>query len=240
MTRHLNLVKNDFANVEKRVLPRFPFCYLTFKTTDESSRVFEVKDISYSGMQLSLKDGEMDLKEEHEITGNMHWNGRELSLFGIIKWVTDNRLGVEFSHQKKLRDEVQEFLTIEKLAHMMKPLHKLDFGVEIPARLKYWLRADGPVELFVWQHPDGELSKLQVLLMENFIEWADGVGLKSGRVMSKRNIDTPLITEDEFVFQMDTALDQDKLDRAFALTQHISDDYLPSAVKDFVRLKLRS
>src|SRR5690606_12432041 len=198
MTRHLNLVKNDFANVEKRVLPRFPFCYLTFKTTDESSRVFEVKDISYSGMQLSLKDGEMDLKEDHEIAGNMHWNGRELSLFGTIKWVTDNRLGIEFSHQKKLREEIHEFLTIEKLALMMKPLHKLDFGVEIPARLKYWLRADGPVELFIWQHPDGELSKFQVLLMENFIEWADGMGLKSGRVMSKRNIDTPLITEDEF------------------------------------------
>lgn len=240
MPRHLNLVKNDFANLEKRVLPRFPFCYLTFKTAKETARVYEVKDISYSGMQLSLKEGKFDYKEDHEITGNMHWSGRELNIFGTVKWVTDNRLGVEFSHQPKLREEISDFLTIEKLALMMKPIHKLDFGVEIPARLKFWLRADGPVELFVWQHADGELSKFQILLMENFVEWEDGLGLKSGRVMSKRNIDTPLISEDEFVFDMDSVIDQDKIDRSLALIEHISDGHLSTLAKNFIRLKLRS
>src|SRR5690606_25774122 len=207
----------------KRVLPRFPFCYLTFKSSGQETRVFEVKDISHSGMQLSLRNGEMNLKEENEISGDMHWNGRVVSIFGTVKWVNGNRLGVEFSHQPKLRTEIQEFLEIEALAMMMKPIHKLDFGIELPARLKFWLRADGPVELFVWQHPDGELAKFQTLIMENFVEWEDGVGLKSGRVMSKRNIDTPLITEDEFVFQMDEALDQDKIDRSMALCEHISE-----------------
>lgn len=240
MTRHLNLVENDFINTEKRVLPRFPFCYLTFKSDDDSTRVFEVKDLSHSGMQLSLKMGKIPFSESSTIAGELHWEGNVAKIFGEVKWIKGNRLGVEFSNQPKLREYIGDFLNLEKIALLMKPLHQFDFGVEIPPQLKYWLRADGPAELFVWQHPRGDFSKFQILLLENFIEWVDGEGLKTGRVMSKRNIDTPLLTEDEFVFQIDKGIDQDKIESAYLLCENIPENYLSTLVKDFIKLKLRS
>ena len=47
MTANLNLVKNAVKPVEKRVFPRFPFTFMTFKDSDcEKRQVFEVVDIS--------------------------------------------------------------------------------------------------------------------------------------------------------------------------------------------------
>jgi hypothetical protein len=56
MPKHLQLVESDFETIEKKKLPRFPFCYLTFKPHDYQEHVFEVRDISHSGMQLELKN----------------------------------------------------------------------------------------------------------------------------------------------------------------------------------------
>ncbi len=61
MLRQFNLIKNDAALREKRVLPSFPFCFMIFRPVQKSgnnhTHVYEVKDISHSGMQLALKDG---------------------------------------------------------------------------------------------------------------------------------------------------------------------------------------
>jgi hypothetical protein len=234
---HLNLVKSDFEQHEKITLPRFPFCYLTFKCSKDSGHVFEVKDISYSGMQLGLRSGEHNLKEDEKIHGFLHWSGRELEINGNIKWKTDMRLGVEFSSQASAREEVDQFLDIEKIARALKPVHRVDYGVDLPPKLKYWLRADGPIEVFVWQHADGELSKIQVLIMENFVEWENGVGLKTARVMSKRDVDTPLISEDEFVFKIDEVLDDEKINNAKELISHIDDDLMTQQAVEFLRIK---
>lgn len=240
MTKHLNLVESDFEALEKRILPRFPFCYLTFKCAQSSSHVFEVKDISYSGMQLSLKDGNHGISKDEKINGKLHWNSQELELQGKVAWSTDMRLGVEFSNSQSSREAVEEFLQIEKLSQHLKPVHLVDYGVDMPARLKFWLRADGPVELFVWQHNDGELAKFQILIMENFVEWEDGIGLKTARVISKRDVDTPLINEDEIVFKIDQVLDDEKIARAADLLSGISEESLSKNVSDFIKMKLRS
>jgi hypothetical protein len=233
MERRFNLIKSDFEKHEKRVLPRFPFCYLTFKA-DDTSRVYEIKDISHTGMQLSLKDDGHQFKEENVVKGHIHWLGRNLDISGTIKWHTANRIGVEFLKKRDVLEKVQNFLQIDELVKRLKPLHKVDGGLEIPARLKYWLRSDGPVEVFVWQHGDGELAKCQILFMETFLEWEDGVGVKTGRILSKRNVDSPLLTEDEWVFHMDQSVDPLKCERAQELIQHITDDLLPSDVKTFL------
>jgi hypothetical protein len=237
MERRFNLIKSDFEKHEKRVLPRFPFCYLTFKS-DESSRVYEVKDISHTGMQLSLKDGSHEFEENGIMKGHIHWLGKNLDIAGTIKWHTPNRIGVEFIKKRDVLEKVQSFLQIDELVKRMKPLHKVDDGLEIPARLKYWLRSDGPVEVFVWQHGDGEIAKLQVLFLETFVEWEDGVGLKTGRILSKRNVDSPLLTEDEWVFHIDLDVDPEKLDKACELIKRITDDLLPSEVKTFLARQL--
>ena len=237
MERRFNLIKSDFEKHEKRVLPRFPFCYLTFKS-DDTSRVYEVKDISHTGMQLSLKDASHDFKEDAVLKGNIHWLGKNLDIAGTVKWHTQNRLGVEFIKRRDVLEKIQSFLQMEEMVKRLKPLHKVDGGLEIPARLKYWLRSDGPVEVFIWVHGDGEIAKGQFLFMETFVEWEDGVGLKTGRILSKRNVDSPLLTEDEWVFKIDQDVDGEKLEKIKTLIGHINDDLLPSEVKTFLARQL--
>lgn len=240
MPNHLNLVESDFEALEKRVLPRFPFCYLTFKCSASPDHVFEVKDISYSGMQIALKSGDHGLTKDQTIHGHIHWNGKELELSGSVAWDTDMRLGVEFSNSATSRAAIDKFLDIDSLAAHLKPVHLVDYGVELPAKLKYWLRADGPIEVFIWKHNDGELAKFQILIMENFVEWEDVKGLKTARVISKRDIDTPLINEDEIVFKIDPSLDDEKISRALSLVRGISEKSLSTETLDFLQLKLRS
>ena len=96
------------------------------------------------------------------------------------------------------------------------------------------------MEVFVWQHGDGEIAKFEMILMENFVEWEDTKGLKTGRVISKRDIDTPLLSEDEFVFQMDASADAEKVSRAARLTNHMTEDLMDANVVRFINLKLRS
>lgn len=238
MARHLNLVQSDFEQLEKKIFPRFPFCYLTFKSTQYDTHVFEVKDISGTGMQLGLKDGEHNLKDEGQISGSIHWNGAKIYIAGDIKWTTGKRIGVEFSHRASQRTEIDIFLSVQNFARNLKPIHQMDYGVELPAKLKYWLRSDGPVEVFVWQHGDGELSRFEILIMENYIEWADGQGLKTGRIMSKRDINTPLVDEDEFVFKIDEVVDDEKIDLACTLVTELTENKLTKETLDFIRLKL--
>lgn len=233
MERRFNLIKSDFEKHEKRILPRFPFCYLTFKS-DDTSRVYEIKDISHTGMQISLKTDEDGFKEDSVLKGHIHWLGKNLDISGIVKWHTQNRLGVEFAKKRDVLEKVQSFLEMEEMVKRLKPLHKVEGGLEIPARLKYWLRSDGPVEVFVWQHNDGEIAKCQLLFLETFVEWEDGVGLKTGRILSKRNVDSPLLTEDEWVFQIDMDVDVQKLERVKLLLNHIGDDLLPREVSAFL------
>jgi PilZ domain len=233
MERRFNLIKSDFEKHEKRILPRFPFCYLTFKS-DDTSRVYEIKDISQTGMQLSLKEENHNFKEDHILKGHIHWLGKNLDITGTVKWHTQNRIGVEFAKRREVMDKVQSFLSMDEMVKRLKPLHKVNDGLEIPARLKFWLRSDGPVEVFVWQHGDGEIAKSQILFLETFVEWEDGQGVKAGRILSKRNVDSPLLTEDEWVFQIDADIDVQKLDRVKNLINHIPDDLLPPDVRTFL------
>ena len=233
MERRLNLIKSDFEKHEKRVLPRFPFCYLTFKS-DDTSRVYEVKDISHTGMQLSLKEDGHAFAADSVLKGSIHWLGKNLDIAGTVKWSTSQLLGVEFAKRREVTDKVQDFLNIKEIVKRLKPLHKVEGGLEIPPRLKYWLRSDGPVELFVWQHGHGEIAKLQILFLEVFVEWEDGEGVKTGRTLSKRNVDSPLLTEDEWVFQMDPEIDGEKLDKVKELIGLIPQDQLPVEVQTFL------
>lgn len=238
MDRQFNLIKNDIGTHEKRVLPRFPFCYLTFKAKNNNHMVYEVKDISFTGMQLSLKNGTHSYKEDEALTGCVHWHGQTLDLSGKVAWLTQSRLGVEFTKNPKQMSEVKEFLSVKNIVNNFRPIHKSNIGLEIPAKLKFWLRGDGPMEVFVWQHAGGALSTIQILLMENFVEWEDGVGLKTGRALSKRNLDTPLLTEDEYVFLMDEAPNHDRLQFAIDVVKNVPNDYLSPETLEFIKMKL--
>lgn len=235
MQRHLNLVESDFEHFEKRVLPKFPFSYLIFKTTGQT---FEVQDISFSGMQLAIKSGDLSGKENDILNGVVYWNGKELDIQSKIKWKKGKRLGVEFSHKTTQRNNVNDFLSVEAFSSALKPLHSEKLNLDLPSKLKYWLHSDGPAQIFIWQHNDGELSKFQIILMENFIEWTDGEGLMTGRVISKRGIETPLIDEDEFVFKIDSSLDKEKKITFKNFISKIDSSKLSQETLNFLSMKL--
>jgi hypothetical protein len=236
MERHLNLIKSDFISDEKRKLPRFPFCYLVFKS--KSNRVFEIKDISFSGMQIALKSGDHELKVGDTLGGEIHWAKSQVSIVGKVVWANPQALGVEFPKTSKVLDSLDQLLSVQNIVANLKPLHREEFGLELPANLKYWLRADGPIELFIWKHADGELARFQLILMENFVEWQDGKGVTSGRTKSKRSLETPLWSEDEFVFEFDQQIDINKIQFARSVIANIAEELLPKNVIDFLSLKL--
>lgn len=237
-TRALNLIKSEYGERKRRIFPRFPYCYLTFKGQNTDGKVFEVRDISFSGMQLSLKDGGHCYKEQDRLRGILHWKGAELSITGKVQWVKGARLGVEFDSNDTFIHSIKNFLSIDNIVSRMRPVHDSAIEVEMPENLKYWLRSDGPFEVFVWCHNDGEISKFQIILMDQYIEWADGKGVDSGRILTKRDLETPLFSEDEFLFESDINCDEKKIDLASKVVENLPEEYLTSELVSFMLVKL--
>ncbi|MBH47850.1 MAG: hypothetical protein CME71_06730 [Halobacteriovorax sp.] len=238
MEGQLNLIKTGYQDVEKRIFPRFPFCFLTFKGDAHKAHAFEVVDISYTGMQLGLKSGGHTYTEGQDLKGAVHWKGRSLDVSGKVKWVSGQRLGVKFKQDVKLEENIKNFLTIDNIVKSMRPVHGHDIDMDVPSNLKYWVRADGPFEIFVWRHNDGEIARFQVIMMENYVEWHDGKGIKTGRVISKRDMDTPLILEDEIMFRVDEGVDGHKVSMANEIVTALGDGHLPTGAREFLTLKL--
>lgn len=233
------LIKGD-EEPKKLKFPRFPFCFLSFKTdSGESDHVFEVKDISKTGMQLALKDGGHSFQKDNPVQGQLGWLGENLKVEGKVVWTMGSRVGIEFSQEQDFQEKVNQFLCAQNIAKAFKALHSYPLDFEIPNNLKYWLSADGPCEVFIWKHIDGEISGFQMILFENLVEWKDGQGLKSGRVLTKRDVDTPLVSEDEFVFQQDTLVNMDKVAFAYSVAEQLQEKHLPLDLIKFLQRKLK-
>ncbi len=239
MSAPLNLIKNE-SETEKRILPRFPLVMMTFKADQLDDHVFEVRDISFSGMQIGLKDGNHSLRIGDEISGLLTWNGRKLKLKGNVKWLSGDRIGIFFNSTNGLGNEIRDFLSVNHLACAMRPLHQVNFDFELPANLKYWLKSDGPAEIFIWQHRDGELSRFQFLLMDKLIEWHDGEGIKTGKILQQRDLETPLQLQEEFDFNIDQSPDKSMLEMAKEIVSMISPKILPQGAAEFLSIKLGS
>ena len=116
MERHLNLIKTGHQEIEKRVFPRFPFSYLVFREAGDNAKSYEVNDISYSGMQVSLKDGDTKHGVGESITGEIHWYGQVVKVQGIIRRAHTSNLGIEFSGGQESELQMKEFLSIENIS----------------------------------------------------------------------------------------------------------------------------
>lgn len=242
MQREFSLIKTNSPQIEKRTFPRFPFSYLTFKNTESTeklSKTFEVSNISKAGMQLCLKNGGHHYSRGQTIKGTVQWRRDSVCIEGEVKWVEADRLGVVFSKDNtQLVSHIERFLSIENIISGMRALHQSDLAIQIPTNLKCWLKSDGPVEIFIWGHNDGELSRCQMILLDCFIEWEDGKGLKTGQVISCKDKDTPLNPEDEFSFQIDTEVDRDKLVYALSIMSNIPENFISGEIRDFLQVKL--
>lgn len=242
MERHLSLIKTDYQELEKRVFPRFPFGFMIFKeetSSEQNSKiVFEVKDISLSGMQLSFRDGVHNYTQGVNIVGNLQWRGSSIKVMGKVQWVREGCIGMSFESSISFEEKMRSFLSFDNIVAHIKPLHKNELSVELPNNLKYWLKADGVLEIFVWEHTSSGISRFQILMMEHFIEWEEGIGLRTGRIMTQRDLDTPLSLEDEFVFHIDEGALQDKIDMALGVVRKINTEHLPIEARDFLVYKL--
>ncbi|MBT3234381.1 MAG: hypothetical protein HN353_00350 [Bdellovibrionales bacterium] len=239
MDCHLNLIKTDFQQTEKRIFPRFPFSYLNFKSQGNSAEpVFEVLDISYLGMQLNLRDGSHRHRQGETLVGQLHSRQSVIDISGIIKWVKGGGIGVSFESDEATQAALDKFLSLENMVKEIRMFHHAPLGAGIPANLVCWLRSSGPLEIFVWQHSDREISKFQVMVMDSLVEWRDGHGLRSGQVTGKSGQDSPLYCQDEYQFKIDSVVNQDKLKMAQTVIGNIPMDYMGDSVYSFVQLKL--
>lgn len=238
MERHLSLIKTGYLELEKRVFPRFPFGFMIFKEAAGEKMVFEVKDISLTGMQLSFKDGTHDYKIGSTIAGDLHWRGINLMIKAKIQWVRESSLGLSFDSSISFEEKMRTFLSFDNIVAHIKPLHSSSLSMELPNNLKYWLKSDGVLDLYVWEHSSQGISRFQILMMEHFIEWEEGVGIKTGKVMTQRDLDTPLSQEDEFVFQIDENVVQEKVEMALGVVRKISAEHLPVEASEFLIYKL--
>lgn len=240
MERHLSLIKTDYQEVEKRVFPRFPFGFMFFKDTTQTKKVFEVKDISLTGMQMSFKDGDHGFAKGSVINGELVWREAKINVKATVMWVRENSLGLSFETGIYTEEKLRNFLCFDNIVSHIKPLHNTNLEIDLPNNLKYWLKSDGVLDLFVWEHPKHGISRFQVLVMEHFIEWEEGLGVKSGKALTQRNLETPLSQENEFVFEIDEALNANKVDMAIGVVEKINGDILPNEAREFILYKLRN
>lgn len=242
MERHLSLIKTDYQELEKRVFPRFPFGFMIFRdetaNQSNSKMVFEVKDISLSGMQLAFKDGTHNYTQGGKMTGNLQWRGSSVKVMGKVQWIREGCIGLSFDSSISFEEQMRSFLSFDNIVSHIKPLHKSDMPLDMPNNLKFWLKAGGVLEIFVWEHSSSGISRFQVLMMEHFIEWEEGVGLRTGRIMTQRDLDTPLSFEDEYVFQIDDSAVAEKIEMALGVVRKIQGDHLPVEARDFLVYKL--
>lgn len=211
---------------------------MLFKDFRDNNMVFHIKDISLSGMQLCYKDGTHNYKIGETLEGELHWKKASIKIKAKIQWIRPASLGVLFESTISFEEKMRTFLCYENIVAHIKPLHKTEIEMNLPNNLKFWLKADGALDLYVWEHSSQGISRFQILLMEHFIEWEEGVGLKTGKIITQKDLETPLSKQDEFLFEMDKNASLEKIEMALGVVRKISLEHLPRSAKDFLLYKL--
>lgn len=235
MTERFNLIKTEGNLPEKRVLPRYPFSFMTFKSSSQNNHAFEVADISEGGMRLQLKDGSHQYRPGDDASGELHWRKHKLSVIGKVAWTGAQSLGIEFNEQMAIN--VRDMLQIENVLSSLKPIHATGVDLNIPTNLKYWLRTDGPVEIFFWVHSDGEFQRVQYCLFDKYLEWEDGQGLRTGQIVGRKNIESPLNQEDEFTIVFDEGVQGTTVELVGRISEKLPQGLLPQEAVQFILRK---
>lgn len=300
MDRQFSLIKNGQPNREKRIFPRFPYNYLTFKCDSRSNEsapkssestpqinannlslgeksisseercsnldsIFEVNDVSFTHLYIALRGGRHTYLTGDKICGKLRWHGQEIYIEGKVKWSTDNSIYITIlEHLEQLEqinqhmrgliqdvnyptssnhatNDLKSFLSVHNVALGLKAIHQLqqsELSLDLPRFLKYWLHAGCLLEIFIWQHSNNEFSRFQIIFLGNFLEWEDGIGIKTGRTISKREIETPLSEEDEVTLSIDNKWDPHKLELFREVVKSLTSKHIPLTAIEFLLIKL--
>lgn len=247
MEKHLNLIKNTEDSIEKRVFPRFPFQALHFRPQNNCKDQFtplEISNISSTGMKISGVVSENIFQHSQQLEGEILGRGIKIPVHGKIVWAREYKngweWGVEFCSKTQSAQLFGDLFSLQKAAQQLRSVHSCaqESDFILPGDLKYWLKGDGTVEVFIWQHPDGEFSRFHILFFNTMVEWEDGKGLKTAELLDHRERETPLSPEDEFTFSFDHTPCREKIASTLKLVEMISPSVLPENASDFLCLKL--
>ncbi|MBP5295875.1 MAG: PilZ domain-containing protein [Bacteriovoracaceae bacterium] len=235
MAASLGLVKNTAPQIEKRLLPRHSFEYLLFKLAHPAATL-AVIDISPQGMQLRNR-ADLVWEVGQKVQGNLAWDGRLLPITGEISWANEQSCGVKFDLGGECAQQFAAYFAPAAVAPHLR-LVQLNEENQV-ANLKCWLHAGKAAEILVWQHPTGQVAKIQVIYLGELVEWDDGLGIRTGKITSVRPSDTPLQPQETLAVEIDAAAQTSKLQKAAHLVQHLPANLLASELQDFISLKLR-
>ena len=102
------------------------------------SKIFEIQDISHTGMQLSLKYGEHKFLKDSPISGILHWRNSSLRISGKVKWAKESKIGVAFDINTQTKEHIGQFLSVDNIVSNMIPVHQnKDLFSGWPTNLKY-------------------------------------------------------------------------------------------------------
>jgi hypothetical protein len=235
MAASLGLVQNHSPLIEKRLLPRHTFAYLLFKL-EFPAATLAVADISAQGMQIQGRS-DLAFTVGQKVQGHLAWDGKKMLLTGEVTWVQQSSCGIRFTWQDASAQEFQEFFAAAAVAEHLRPVRIAE--EEGLANLKYWLHAGKAAEIFIWQHPTGQIAKIQVIYLGDLVEWEDGVGISTGKISGVQNTDTPLSPRETLAVEIDAQVDAAKLAAASTLVAHLKPALLPKEVQEFCQVKLR-
>ena len=227
--------KNGVKQLRKRVFPRYPFTFMVFKADE---KVFQVKDISYRGMQISLKDGEHGISPGDDLTGELHWKGETLAIRLQVKWADEENVGGTFERGQVFEQKIHSFFCVENILKGLRPLHLQEVERGLPANLKYWFKSDGSVEFFVWRGSNKRISSFQGIILDKFFEWEEGRGIWTGRILKHQDLETPLDCQEEFFFEEDATVNPFVVDFAHKVFSQLPREYLTDDDREFILFHL--
>ncbi len=241
MPRNLSLVKNreETSTTQSLFIPRFPFGRLVFKgSKDQDCHAFEVCHLTPRGMHLQLKDGGHSYHSNEFLEGKIHLFDQEIEIIGDVVWVQGPHLGLEFRQENQHPDFYKKLFDYKTLLLGMRCLTDSELPYEIPVNLKYWLRSDGLIEIFIWDHRDGEVSKIQMIFLDNYLEWKDALGIRTAKILGKREHETPLNDQDELVLTFHDGFNEEIVRDASSIIKEIQENILPENIHNFIKRKL--
>ena len=241
----LNSMGLKDTGVERRILPRYSFSYLTFKLLHHGEQVkamtFEVNDVSVEGLALETKFFDLqNFKMGDFIHGVLNWAGERIDIKANIQWIKQGRFGIRFVPSKNLNERIRELTSIKLLTNKLKFLHLESEKMTLPQGLCYWIQSEGPLEFFAWKTKSTEvIHRLQIIYWQNYLEWEKGQGWSTGVLQDRHQYGAngPMDSS-ECVVLFDSTLDQRKLKTMKDILSHFPDGAFAKSDQEFLLRKL--
>lgn len=183
-SRSLDVVSNDRnkedrPGVERRRVPRLSLTTEQFRLS-QTGRIFPVADLSVNGMALRIIDrGELAIfPMGMRFEGVLNLRREKYSVKAQVRHLGTELVGCEFEGlDEKACQAIRAFLDPAILGKELKPIPAAD-GVAL------WYHGPSGTDLLFWRLADGQYSRIILFVLGSYIQWENGAGLSTGRMMA--------------------------------------------------------